>query len=99
MAAVLAGGGFPVEALPALREGIELGLRSRAHLGMEGMDLPDFEKVPDAWIEERLPAHLPLVRTLRDGSEVLLGATATQVSAWIGEADKLARETGGALRA
>ncbi|MEA2599345.1 MAG: hypothetical protein QOF89_337 [Acidobacteriota bacterium] len=99
MAAVLAGGGFPIEALPALREGVELALRSRAHIegGMEGMDLPDAEKLPDAWIEAHLPAHLALVRTLRDGSEVLLGATAEQVSAWIAEAEKLAKEIGGAL--
>jgi hypothetical protein len=91
MAAVLAGGGFPVEALPALREGVELALRSRAHLeGMGEMELSD------AWIEAHLPAHLPLVRTLRDGSEVLLGATAEQVSGWISEAEKLAKEIGGA---
>jgi superfamily II DNA or RNA helicase len=98
MAAVLAGGGFPVEALPALREGVELALRSRATLaGFEGRDLLDAEKVPDAWIEDRLPAHFALVRTLRGSSEILLGATADQVSAWIAEAEALAREIGGAL--
>jgi len=63
MAAVLAGGGFPVESLPALREGVELALRSRATL--EGLDLPEAEKLPNTWVETRLPAHFKLVRTLR----------------------------------
>jgi superfamily II DNA or RNA helicase len=96
MAAVLVGGGFPVESLPALQEGVELALRSQAHLeGLEGMDLPDSEKLPETWIEAHLPAHLTLVRTLRDGSEILLGATADQVSAWIAEAEALVREIEG----
>ena len=93
MAAVLAGGGFPVEALPALREGVDLALRSRAH--KEGMDLPDAEKLPDAWIE----AHLPFpLRPLRESSEILLGATVAEVTTWIAEAEALTHEIGGALR-
>jgi superfamily II DNA or RNA helicase len=100
MAAVLAGGGFPVEALPALREGVELALRSRATLeGFEGQEVPDAEKVPAPWIEAHLPAHFALVRTLRGSSEILLGATADQVSEWIAEAEALAREVGGTFDA
>ncbi len=96
MATVLAGGGFPVEALPSLREGVELGLQARAV--MEGMNPPESETIPDAWIEARLPAHLPLIRTLRDGSEILLGATATEVGTWIAGGEALARQIGDDLR-
>ena len=96
MAAVLSGGGFAVEALPSLREGVELGLRARALT--EEMDLPESGEVSADWIETRLPAHLPLIRTLRDGSEVLLGATATEVGSWIQAGETLAREAGDALR-
>ncbi len=93
MAAVLAGGGFPVEALPALREGVDLALRSRAH--REGMDLPDADKLPDDWIE----AHLPFpLRPLRESTEILLGATVAEVTTWIAAAEALTHEIGGALR-
>ncbi len=90
MAAVLAGGGFAVEALPALREGLELGLRSRAHL--EGEELPESETVPAEWIESHLPRHLPLVRTLRGEPETLLGAQEDEVRAWITAGEQLAAE-------
>lgn len=96
MASVLAGGGFPVEAIPSLREGVELGLHSRAR--MEGMDLPDSEKVPEGWVEARLHAHLPLVRTLRDGSETLLGATDDEVRSWIAAGETFTRELEDSLR-
>jgi hypothetical protein len=95
MAAVLAGGGFPVESLPALREGVELALRSRASI--EGQNLPEAEKLPNTWVETHLPAHWALVRTLRGGSEILLGATAEQVSIWIAETEALAQEIGEAI--
>jgi len=95
MAAVLAGGGFPVESLPALREGVELALRSRAVI--EGQDLLEAEKLPNTWVETHLPAHFKLVRTLRGSSEILLGATAEQVTVWIAETEALAREIGEAL--
>ncbi len=95
MAAVLAGGGFPVESLPALREGVELALRSRATL--EGSDLPETEKIPNTWVETHLSTHFRLVRILRGGSEILLGATAEQVTQWIAETEALAREIGGGL--
>jgi superfamily II DNA or RNA helicase len=90
MAAVLAGGGFAVESLPALREGLELALRSRAHL--EGEELPEPETVPAEWIESHLPRHLPLVRTLRGEPETLLGAQEGEVRAWITAGDQLAAE-------
>ena len=96
MASVLAGGGFPFESLPPLREGVELGLSAQAL--MDGMDLQDSEKVSDAWIEARLPAHLSLVRTLRDGSEALLAATEEDVRSWITAGETLAHGIGAALR-
>jgi hypothetical protein len=77
-------------------DGKLLGLHSRAR--MEGMDLPDSEKVPDAWIEERLQAHLSLVRTLRDGSETLLGATDDEVRSWIAAGETFTRELEDGLR-
>ena len=89
MASVLAGGGFPVEALPSLREGVEIGLRARTLIA--GLDLPESENVPDAWVEAHLPVHLPLVRILRDGSEALLAATEGDVRARITAAETLAR--------
>lgn len=96
MAGVLAGGGFPAEALPSLREGFELGLHARAR--MEGMDLQDSENVPITWIETKLPAHLLLVRTLRDESEAVLGATDEEVRAWIAAGEAFARELEDSLR-
>jgi hypothetical protein len=93
MAALLAGGGFPVEALPSLREGVELGLKARSR--MEGMDLEEAQEVPAAWIEQRLPVHLPLVRRLRGETESLLGATEEEVRGWISAGEGLAREVAG----
>jgi hypothetical protein len=90
MAAVLAGGGFPVEALPSLREGVELSLRSAAHL--EGLEVPDAELVPLRWIESRLPQNLTLARTLRGEPEALLGARDEEVQAWIAAGERLAAE-------
>jgi hypothetical protein len=90
MAAVLAGGGFPVEALPSLREGVELGLRSAAHL--EGLAVPEAELVPLPWIESHLPQNLPLARTLRAEPEALLGARDGEVRAWIAAGERLAGE-------
>lgn len=92
MAAVLAGGGFPVEALPALREGVELGLRSAAHL--EGLEVPDSDAVPLGWIESHLPQTLPLARTLRGESDALLGARDEDVRGWIAAGERLATEMG-----
>jgi superfamily II DNA or RNA helicase len=90
MAAVLAGGGFPVEALPSLREGVELGLRSAAHL--EGLDVPDAEMVPLRWVESHLPQNLALAQTLRGEPEALLGARDEEVRAWIAAGERLAAE-------
>lgn len=90
MAAVLAGGGFPVEALPSLREGVELGLRSRAHL--EGAELEGSEMVPLDWIEGRLPRHLPLMKNLRGEPEALLATREDDARAWIAAGEQLAIE-------
>jgi superfamily II DNA or RNA helicase len=81
MATVLAGGGFPVEALPALREGVELALQARAQ--MEDLDLQDSQSVPRPWIADRLPTALPLLDRLRADSGALLGATEDEVRSWI----------------
>jgi hypothetical protein len=90
MAAVLAGGGFPVEALPSLREGVELGLRSRAHL--EGAEPESSEAIPLDWIEGRLPRHLSLIRKLRCEPETLLGAGEDEVRTWLAAGEQLAGE-------
>ena len=95
MATVLAGGGFPIEALPALREGVELALQARAR--MEGFDLPDAQPVPLPWIADRLPAHLPLLDRLRAESGTLLGATEEEVRSWIAGGETLAAEMERAL--
>ena len=90
MAAVLAEGGFPVEALPSLREGVELGVLSRAHL--EGADPEGSGTVPLDWIESRLPRHLPLMRNLRGEPEALLATRAEDMRAWIAAGEQLAGE-------
>ena len=78
MATLLAGGGFPVEALPALREGVELALQARAQA--EGLDLPD-----------GLPAS-PALDRLRAEPGTLLGATDDEARSWIAEGETLAAE-------
>jgi hypothetical protein len=92
MAAVLAQGGFPVEALPSLREGVELSLRSRAHLG--GLEISEAEVIPVDWIAGSLPRHLSLVRTLRGEPGALLGAQEDEACAWIAAGEQLAAEVG-----
>jgi superfamily II DNA or RNA helicase len=96
MAMVLAGGGFPVEALPSLREGVELSLHARAR--MEGLDLLDSQPVPRPWIMDRLPATLPLLDKLRAESGTLLGATEDEVRSWIAGAETLVAEIERELR-
>jgi superfamily II DNA or RNA helicase len=96
MAIVLAGGGFPVEALPALREGVELGLQARAR--MEGLDLLESQPVPIAWIADRLPTSLPLLDRLRAEPGTLLGATEDEVRSWIAGGETLAAEIATELR-
>jgi superfamily II DNA or RNA helicase len=96
MAVVLAGWGFPVEALPALREGVELGLQARAQ--MEGLDLLESQPVPIAWIADRLPTSLPLLDRLRAEPGTLLGATEEDVRSWITGGETLAAEIEAELR-
>jgi len=88
MANVLAGGGFPVEALPALRDGVETTLRSWSRFAGDG-ETADMEPVPLAWIEERLPQHLPLVMALRGTPEAVLAAGEDEALGWIGAAQAL----------
>jgi hypothetical protein len=95
MAAVLAGGGFAVEALPSLRDGVELALRSRAQL--EGAELREQEAVPLAWVEERLSGHLALVAKLRGETEALLGAGQEEVRTWIRDGEALVEQIAGEL--
>jgi hypothetical protein len=96
MASVLAGGGFPIEALPALREGVDLVLRSRAQ--MEGLDVADDQPLPLGWIESRFTGHAELLARLRGDSESLLGATEDEVGGWIGVCEDLAQEIAETLR-
>jgi superfamily II DNA/RNA helicase len=86
MATVLAGGGFPVEALPALRDGVETTLRSWSSFDGETTDT---EPVPLSWIEKRLPQHLPVVTALRGAPEAVLAAGEDEAMGWIGAAQTL----------
>jgi len=86
MATVLAGGGFPVEALPALRDGVETTLRSWSSFDGE---IADTEPVSLAWIEKRVPQHLPVVAALRGTPEAVLAAGEEEAMGWIGAAQAL----------
>jgi superfamily II DNA or RNA helicase len=97
MATVLAAGGFPLEALPALREGVVLGVRSRALL--QGAELAEQDGEALAWGEKHVPRPLPLLSRLRGDTEALLGAGEDEVRSWIDEgacwAEALGREIRG----
>jgi hypothetical protein len=95
MATVLSGGGFPVEALPALREGVEIALRSWAEL--EGVEVVDEQPVPIDWIQARLPQHGQLVAALGGTPEAVLGADEEEARQWIAAGGKLAAELRAAL--
>ncbi len=96
MATVLAGGGFPVEALPALREGVETALRALAQ--SEDLDLLDDLPVPVSWIVDRLPESISLLGKLRAEPGTLLGATEDEARSWIAGAETLVAEIGRELR-
>jgi SNF2 family DNA or RNA helicase len=84
MATVLAGGGFPIEALPALREAVEVSLRAWAQL--EGRENAGDETVPAPWRE--------LVAALRGSPEAMLGAEEDEARRWIEDGGRLLRELG-----
>jgi hypothetical protein len=90
MATVLAGGGFPVEALPALRDGVETALRSWAQLA--GAEIPQTGQGPIEWIEKRLPQHLPLIGALGGTPVAVLGAGEEEARQWIAAGGRLAGE-------
>jgi SNF2-related domain/Helicase conserved C-terminal domain len=105
MAAVLADGGFPVEALPPLREGLEQVLRGLSHGA--GRTVAETEIVDLATLAEllaegealdlgsgngALPDLLRLTTRLRGGPETLLAAGEEEARAWIGRAEALARQ-------
>jgi superfamily II DNA or RNA helicase len=100
MAAVLAQGGFPVEALPHLREGLEQVLRGLAH--GEGRTVTEPEVVDLDWAEEALrewevTVLLALTTRLRGGPETLLLASEEEARDWVGRGEALTREIGEAL--
>ncbi|HZF08521.1 MAG TPA: DEAD/DEAH box helicase, partial [Thermoanaerobaculia bacterium] len=102
MAAVLAGGGFPVESLPHLRDGLEQVLRGMAHGAGRGVDEPEVVDLP--WAEEHLRSLCPgdgalpaLVAQLRGGGEALLAAGEAEAREWIGRGEALTRQIGEAL--
>jgi len=99
MATVLAGGGFPVEALPALREGVETALRSRFQLEgrLEGAAPVDGEPVPITWVESALPRRLPLIAALRGTPEAVLGAGEEEALQWLAAGGELVGEVRAAL--
>jgi hypothetical protein len=81
MAKVLADGGFPIEALPALRESVEAALRSRALL--DGRPAEDREAVPLDWIGKVLPQHVPFLTALRGAPEAVLAVGEEEARGWI----------------
>ena len=92
MAAVLAGGGFPVEALARLREGIENGLRSMVLAIEADEETATSREGPLSWIEahrERFDgdglgsAAVELVARLRGGPDALLGVGEDEARAWV----------------
>jgi len=93
MAAVLAGGGFPVEALPSLREAVELGLRSRAHLA--GKEASEAAEGPRTGLEGH--EFLSLVEKLREGSETLLTVGEQEACAWIESGARFVAQLGEVL--
>ena len=102
MAAVLAGGGFPLEALAPLREGIEIGLRAMvlATATAEAGEVATASReVPMTWIEaqrERFDASgldsaaVQLVARLRSGPETLLGVGEDEARSWVEDGQRLA---------
>jgi superfamily II DNA or RNA helicase len=92
MATLLAGGGFPIEALPALREAVETALQARAQ--MEAPDLPGSQPIPRPWIADHLPTALPLIDRLRSEPGALLGTTEEEARSWIASAEGLVTEIG-----
>ena len=102
MAAVLAAGGFPVEALSPLREGVEAGLLALATL--EAAEPPDGEEVPADWIETHLAGHdvvasgvVALATKLRGGPETLLPVGEDEARAWIATGESFANELAATL--
>ncbi len=101
MAVLLAGGGFALEALPALREAVELALRLLAGLREDppatdaGPDAP----VPLSWVEQHRPAAAVLVAALRGGPEVLLAAGEETARLWLRSGTDLCSRIGSELGA
>ena len=105
MAAVLAGGGFPIEALAPLREGIETGLRAMvlaaeaAEAAVAGEAATVSREVPMSWIEAHREhfdgdaldsAAVQLVARLRGGPETLLGVAEDEALSWVEKGQRLA---------
>jgi hypothetical protein len=108
MAALLASGGFPVEALVPLREALEIALRALV-LAEEGDRRPQEDgdpapEVPLAWIESNLsrheliaPAIVQLVADLRGRSEALLAVDEAAAGAWLASGERAVAEIAQAL--
>jgi hypothetical protein len=111
MAAVLAGGGFPVEALPHLRDGLEQVLRGLAHGQGRAVTEPEVVDLP--WAEEHfaalsgmpgelgsgngaLPTLPALIARLRGGPETLLLTGEEEARGWVDQGAALVRQIGGA---
>jgi hypothetical protein len=103
MAAVLAGGGFPIEALAPLREGIEGGFAALAEL--DGGEVPEpRDRAPD-WLAERLAAHAgfdpavaDLAAKLSNGAGALLTVCEDEARAWIAAGERFTAELAALLQ-
>jgi hypothetical protein len=109
MATLLAGGGFPVEALAPLREALEIGLRALALVSGGGEEPPGdgtgARELPMSWIEANLahheaiePAIVELMANLRGGPETLLGVAEDEAHAWLASGQRAVDQIGQALR-
>jgi superfamily II DNA or RNA helicase len=102
MAAVLAAGGFPVEALAPLREGVEAGFLALATL--EAAEPPAGAEVAGDWIAAHLARHpaidagvVALAAKLRSGPETLLLVGEDEARTWIAAGERFAAELAATL--
>jgi hypothetical protein len=103
MAAVLAGGGFPIEGLAPLREGVEGGFAALAELDGAAAPQPE-ERAPD-WLAARLaghdgidPAIADLAARLSGGAAALLTVGEEEARAWIAAGERFTAELGALLQ-
>ncbi|HVT61122.1 MAG TPA: DEAD/DEAH box helicase [Thermoanaerobaculia bacterium] len=109
MAAVLGGGGFPVEALTPLRDAVETGVRAlllaeAEEAERESDQAPGSDGIPLPRIAASLARHdgiepvmIELIARLRGGPEALLAVEDDEARAWIASGQRLVGQIAHAL--